>query len=329
MEDSEYSLENIYNEILLAEERIRPHTLTTPLLLSRPLSKLVNANVYLKLENEQHTGSFKARGSLNKILSLTDTQRAKGVITASTGNHALGFSRALEIAKLDGTVYLPPHASEAKINALKNYPAILKYHGSNSLETELHAKQEAEEEGKVWVSPYNDLQIIAGQGTIAIELEQQLNQIDHCLITVGGGGLISGIGAYLKQTKPDCKIVACQPKNSHEMTLSLSEGKIMDMPEELETLSDGSAGGIEPESITFAICQKIVDECLLAEEPEIAEGIAFMIKNHKKVIEGSAAVTIATLINNKEKFVGSNVVLVICGGNIKLKSLKSILNDYS
>lgn len=322
-----YTTSDIYEEILKAETRIRPYTLTTPLLLSRPLSKLINGNVYLKLESEQHTGSFKARGSLNKILSLTDKEKSQGVITASTGNHALGFSRALEIADLEGTVYLPPSASPAKIKALEDYPATLKFYGNNSLETEIHAKAEAAKENKIWISPYNDPHIIGGQGTIGIELENQLEVIDHCLITVGGGGLISGIGSYLKERRPDCKIVSCQPRNSHEMKLSIEAGGIVDMPVELETLSDGSAGGIEPESITFPLCQSIIDETLLADESAIADGITFALKHHKKIIEGSAAVTIATLLENKIKFEGANVVLIICGGNIDVKKLMYILRN--
>jgi len=321
-----YSTSEIYEEILKAETRIRPYTLTTPLLLSRPLSKIIDGKVYLKLENEQHTGSFKARGSLNKILSLTDKEKAQGVVTASTGNHALGFSRALEIAGLEGTVYLPPTASAAKIKALQDYPAVLKYHGNNSLETEIHAKSEAKKEGKIWISPYNDPQIIGGQGTIGIELESQIDHIDHCLVTVGGGGLISGVGSYLKQINPNCKIFGCQPTNSHEMKLSIEAGQIVDMPVELETLSDGSAGGIEPNSITFPLCQSIIDETLLADESAIAEGITFAMNNHKKIIEGAAAVTIATLLKHKSKFAGSNIVLILCGGNIDIKKLIYILS---
>ena len=319
-------LRDIYDEVLLAEQRIRPHTLTTPLLLSRPLSKMVDGEVYLKLENEQHTGSFKARGSLNKLLSLSEEEKAKGAITASTGNHALGFSRALEIAKIDGTVYLPPHASPAKIEALSHYPATLKYHGNNSLETELHAKATAQKENKVWVSPYNDPQVIGGQGTIGVEISDQLEHVDYCLITVGGGGLISGIGSYLHFESPDTKIIGCQPMNSQEMTLSLAANEIVDMPEELPTLSDGSAGPIERNTITFPLCQQIIDECMLSNEHDIGDGISYMLKMHKKIIEGSAAVTIACLLNNKPKFKNKRTVLVICGGNIELKTIKRLMN---
>lgn len=327
MEIRKYNIKEIYDEILVAESRIRTHTLKTPLLLSRPLSKLIDGKVYLKLENEQHTGSFKARGSLNKLISLNANERAQGVITASTGNHALGFSRALEITGIVGTVYLPPHASKAKVEALRNYPVQLEFHGNSSLETELHARSMAEQEGKIWVSPYNDLQILAGQGTIGVELAEQAPDLDYCLITVGGGGMISGVGAYLKAAIPDCKIIACQPKNSHEMTLSLAAGEIVDMPEELETLSDGSAGGIEKDSITFPICQSIVDDSLLCDEASIAEGITYILKNHKKIIEGSAAVTVAALKQNADRFKGKTVVLVLCGGNIELKTIHKLLNN--
>lgn len=322
-----YSLKDIYDEVLLAEKRIRQHTLTTPLILSKALSKVVNGEVYLKLENEQHTGSFKARGSLNKLLSLTQDEKQKGVITASTGNHALGFSRALEITGIEGTVYLPPHASPAKIKALENYPVELKYHGNNSLETELHAKSVAKQEGKIWVSPYNDPQVIGGQGTIGIELNEQLDHIDNCLITVGGGGLISGIGSLLHYLSPNTKIIGCQPINSQEMTLSLAANRIVEMPKELETLSDGSAGPIEPETITFPLCKKIISESMLVEESDIANGITHMLQNHKKIIEGSAAVTIACLLKNKEKFAGKRSILVLCGGNIELKTINKLINQ--
>jgi len=327
MVDNNYDIEKIYNEVLHAEKRIRPYTLTTPLLRSKLLSNLIQGDVYLKLESEQHTGSFKARGSLNKLLSLSTTEKAKGVVTASTGNHALGFSRALEITGISGTVFLPPHASPAKIKALKNYPATLEYFGSNSLETELHAKEFARKENKVWVSPYNDPQVIGGQGTIGIELTKQIENIDYCLITVGGGGLIAGIASLLHYKSPLTKIIACQPDNSKEMTLSIAANKIVDMPEELSTLSDGSAGPIEPDTITFPICKKLIDRSLLSVEEDIANGIIYMLQNHKKIIEGSAAVTIACLKNNLELFTRKSVVLVICGGNIELKIIKKLLNQ--
>ena len=315
----------IFDEIIAAEQRIRPNTLKTPLLESRYLSKLIDGKVYLKMESEQHTGSFKARGSLNKILSLSEEERKRGAITASTGNHALGFARALEIAGVEGTVYLPNHASKAKVAALGNYPVVLKFHGDDPLSTEIYAKQKAAEEGKVWVSPYNDPQIIGGQGTIGIELEEQLDHFDHTLITIGGGGLIGGIATYLKKMRPQSRIVGCEPENSPEMSLSMTAGYIVDMEEEKETLSDGSAGGIEAGAITFPICQELVDQNILVSEAEIANGVKLIANEHHKIIEGAAGVVVASLIKNKEQFMRSTVVLVICGCNIDLKKFSELL----
>lgn len=316
---------DLYQEILAAEKRLRANILKTPLVESFSLSKLINGRVFLKLENEQYTGSFKARGSLNKLMSLSDSEREKGAITASTGNHALGFSRACKITNTKGTVYLPNHASKAKIELLKNYPVDLKFYGDDPLSTEIHAKQVAEETNKIWVSPYNDKEIIAGQGTIGIELCEQLEHFDHVFITVGGGGLISGIGSYLKKAKADTKIISCEPENSKEMALSLKAGKIVDQDDAKETLSDGSAGGIEPKSITFPICQSIIDDTITVNEDEIASALKIIVHEQHKIIEGSAAVAVASLIKEKEKFQAATVVVVICGANIDLKLFKSLI----
>lgn len=316
---------NITKEVLSAEQRIRAYTLTTPLLESKELSKRIGGKVYLKLENEQHTGSFKARGSLNKILSLSPAEKAKGIITASTGNHALGVARALEITDTKGTIFLPEHASKAKVAALSHYTAELQFYGTDSLQTELHAKKTAKEKGCVWISPYDDPKIMGGQGTIAVELCQQLANFDAVLVTMGGGGLISGIGSYLNTERPSTKIIGCQPANSPEMTLSLKKGEIVALEEYKETLSDGSAGGIEPDAITFPICQQVVNDCLLVSEEEIKTALRLVVHHHKKIIEGAAAVTVAALLKHKTKFKNKTVVLVICGGNIDIEKLKQII----
>lgn len=315
---------DVYKEVIDAESRIRAHTLTTPLIESKALSKLIGGKVYLKLESEQHTGSFKARGSLNKLVYLqqrgiTDT------ITSSSGNHALGYARALEITAGQGTVYLPATASKAKIEALKDYPVKVVLHDDDPLSTEVFAKATAARENKTWLSPYNDLQVIGGQGTIGIELEAQLDKIDSVLITMGGGGLISGVGSYLKRVSINTQIVGCEPENSADMCLSLAAGKIVGMEVEKETLSDGSAGGIEEDSVTFEICQSVVDRCLLVNEDEIAEGIASIAQQHHKIIEGAAGVVVASLVRYREQFIGQSVVLVICGANIALDKFKALI----
>ena len=319
------NLQNLSSKVTKAHEQIKVHILKTPLLHSYALSEMIGGEVYLKLESEQHTGSFKARGSLNKLLNIKKLESAKPVITASTGNHGLGFARAVGITGLRGTVYLPHGASEAKIKKLGYYPVTLMRHGDDPLTTELHAREVAESSGAIWVSPYNDTEVIAGQGTIAIEILDQLPEVDDILITMGGGGLISGIGAFIKHNATSVNIIGCEPINSKEMTLSLLAGKIVDQEDAKDTLSDGSAGGIEPGAITFDICQQVVDHSILVSEEEIKDALKMMIYEHGKIIEGAAAVTIASLIKDKDRFKGRKVVLVICGSNIDIAKLKKIL----
>ena len=249
----------------------------------------------------------------------------KGIITASTGNHALGFARALSIVGYPGTIFLPNNASPSKVAALKDYPVELKRHGNNSLETELFAKQYAKEKDAIWVSPYNDPQIIGGQGTIGMELVQQLDDIDAVLVTIGGGGLIAGIASYLEVVSPNTKVIGCLPENSPEMALSVKAGEIVTLETSMETLSDGSAGGVEGGAITFPICQKLVDEYILVSEEEIKDGIRTVVHHHKKIIEGAAGVTVAAFKKQAKKWKGKNVVIVICGCNIDPKKLKEII----
>jgi len=308
-----------------AHKRIQKNTLLTPLLYSRELSKIVSGNVYLKLESEQHTGSFKARGSLNKIMSLSDAERHQGTVTASTGNHGLGFARACEISGAKGIVFLPQKAAQSKIDALGFYDVELKFHEGSSLDTEIFAKQFADENGKTWVSPYNDLEIIAGQGTIGIELMTQLEGIDNICATVGGGGLISGIASYVKDADSDIAVIGCQPVNSPEMSLSVEKGEITNLPTFIPTLSDGSAGGIEDGSITFPICQSLIDDFILIKEEDIEKAIRFVAHTHHRIIEGAAGVSVAAVMTNKERFKGQHTVIIICGGNIDIELFKSII----
>ena len=316
---------NIVDEVKAASIRIESKVLWTPLIESKPLSELIKGSVFLKLESEQHTGSFKARGALNKILSLSTEEKSQGLVTASTGNHAQGFARAVSLTGDTGIIYMPENASKAKIEALKQYPVTLHFHGRDSLTTELYAKEQARIHNQLWISPYNDPQVIGGQGTIAVEVLETLPEVDQVLITVGGGGLISGIGSYMKVHSPQTKIVGCLPENSAEMAMSLEKGEVVVLDEHLDTLSDGSAGGVELGSITFPICQQVVDECILVNEAEIADGINYMAHQHRKIIEGSAGVVIAALKKQAHKFENQNVVLLICGGNIDLDKWKKIV----
>ena len=316
----------VVQEVQLAHQRIRDGVLKTPLLRSRFLSALIHGQVYLKLENEQYTGSFKARGALNKLLSLSPAERHNGLITASTGNHAQGFARAVEMTKALGTIYMPENASPAKIEALRSYPVELKFHGLDSLTAELFAKKQADQSNRLWISPYNDLEIIGGQGTVAVEILDQLGRVpDYVLVTVGGGGLVSGIGSFLKAQDASVSIIGCLPQNSPEMALSIERNEIVVIDNPQPTLSDGSAGGLEPGSVTFPIGQEVITDCILVDEVEIAGGIRYMAKYHKKIVEGSAGVAVSALMQQPHRFQNATVVVVICGANIDLETFKKII----
>ncbi len=308
-----------------AERRIRQYTLETPLILSLPLSKN-RANIYLKLENEQHTGSFKARGSMNKILSLSDEQRKSGIVTASTGNHGLGVARALKETGAQGVVFVPESADASKVEAIEQYGAKIHYTKAGLSETEAHAqaKQYAKNYNMTWISPYNDYDVIAGQGTIAVELARQLPDIDYVFVTVGGGGLISGIASYLHAASPRAKVIGCLPENSAEMYYSVKAGKFVRVDSK-PTLSDGSGGGFEEGSITFPLCQELVNDWELVSEEEIKAAVKFMLDNHHKLVEGAAGVAVAAYLRRNAGLAGKNIVILICGGNMATSTLKKVL----
>ncbi len=304
-----------------AEKKIRHIIRETPIEYSPLLSEVGKCNVYLKLENQQLTGSFKIRGALNKILTLP---KNKEVITSSTGNHGLAVAHALSITGGKGSIYLPKNTSKVKLDALHKYKSKILFYGNDCEQTEVHARMIADKEKKEFISPYNDIDIIGGQGTIGSEIYRQIGQIDVVLASVGGGGLISGIAGYLKSKSNDIQIIGCLPKNSPVMYKSVKAGKIIKM-ESKPTLSDGTAGGIEPNAITFDLCKKLIDDFIIVSEKEIAAAIKFIIDSHHMIIEGAAGVTIASFLKEKERFKEKNVVLILCGANIGIDQLKSII----
>lgn len=314
------------DDIEEASLRISPHVLHTPLIRSHWLSEICGGEVYLKLENEQYTGSFKARGSLNKLMWMQENGITRQPVTASTGNHGLGFARALDLLNTAGKIYLPKNAKEAKVEAIRSYNAELEFYGTNPYETEMHAKQSAREKGHFYISPYNDIQVIAGQGTIGKELNEQIDTADYVLATVGGGGLISGIAAYLKEKWQDAKMIGCQPENSPEMALSIAAGEYREVPTR-PTLSDGSAGGFERDSVTFPLCRQWVDKFDLISESKIKDAVRGMIRFHHKIIEGAAGVAVASVLKNPAHYQNQTTVIIICGANIALEDLKKILNE--
>jgi threonine dehydratase len=198
-------------------------------------------------------------------------------------------------------------------------------HGHDPAETEIHARAYAADERLCFVSPYNDPLIIGGQGTIGVELERQLESFDAVFVALGGGGLISGIAGYLKSVRPEVRVVACSPQNSAVMMRSVEAGKILELPS-APTLSDGTAGGVEPGAITFELCRELVDDYVAVTEDEIAESLRVFLRTHPMLIEGAAAVAVAALLRASEKFVGKDVVILLCGANIGPETLKDVLS---
>ncbi len=303
------------SEVVRAETRIRSRILKTPLRFAGSLSEECGCRVLLKLENEQCTGSFKARGALNKILTCSDEARSRRVITASTGNHGLAVSWALSTLGLEGSIYLPETTTDYKVDRFSEYDVELVFHGYDGVEAEREARRVAALDGRPYVSPYNDEAVVAGQGTAGVELLRQEDRLDAVFVSVGGGGLISGVAAYLKSQIPGVTVVGCSPEASPVMHRSVEAGHLMELPC-LNTLSDATAGGIEAGAVTFVPCCELVDEWTLVGEDDIAEAMWRIYDDEGIMIEGSAGVAVAALVAQVGRYAGKNVAVVICGGNI-------------
>ena len=309
-----------------AANRIRPYVRATPLDHSLYFSQRTGADVHLKLENIQYTGSFKLRGAMNKLLSLAPGQCQRGVVAASSGNHGAAVAYGCRTLGINGAVFVPEHASPTKLEAMRRYGIEVRRHGDDSLISELEARRYADEHGLAYLSPYNDLDVVAGQGTIGVEIVEKLPGVEVVFVSVGGGGLIGGIAAVLKAHNPDIHVVGCLPQNSPVMAVSVARGAIVDMPS-LPTLSDGTAGGIEEGAVTFALCQALVDEYVLVSEAEIAAAMRAIVEGQHLLVEGAAGVAVAALLKTQERWQGKQVAVVLCGGNISLETLRTVLAE--
>lgn len=316
---------DVKNEVLAAESRIRSYIRETPLEYSLRLSKYLGCQVYLKCENLQYTSAFKARGAFNKLLKLTQEERAQGVVTASSGNHGTAVAYGLYTLKIRGIVFVPENASTAKIEAIQSYDVPIEFHGTDTMLTERFARQYAKEHNMIYISPYNDPHVVGGQGTIGYELLKQLDQIDVVLIPIGGGGLIAGIAGFLKNSLADVRIIGCQPENSPVMAESIKAGHVVQIKTK-KTIADALAGGIDPNTITFSLCREYVDDYILVSEEEIKAGILTIMKTHYLLVEGAAGVAVAALIKNAEQFRDKNVVVLLSGAKISVDTLKTVLS---
>jgi len=289
-------------KIKRAHEAISPYINRTPLVVSNYLSK--NRIVKLKLESLQITNSFKLRGATNKLLSLDEEQKQKGVIAVSTGNHGKGVAYAASVLGIKSTIYI----------------------GNNSDEADLYAKKLSKEQNITLVHPFDDEDVIAGQGTVGLEMLEDFPDVDTVIIPTSGGGLIGGIALAIKLQKPSVKIIAVSMERGPSMFESLKNGKPTDV-EELETLADCLGGSIGLDNqYTFKIAQETIDDFILVNEDKIAEGIKFNFVEHKLVTEGAAATGVMVVKDNMSNKLGNNIISLICGGNIDAKLFNKIIS---
>jgi len=310
--------------VLEAHERCKEHLSPTPLEYSRYLSENVEGDVWLKLDSLQRTGSFKFRGALNKILSLTEAELDKGVVTASTGNYAFAVAEAMRIRKRRPTIYVAEDIDPARLKELRAHGLDLVVYGEAAWDAEKEARRVAEEKDMIYVSPYNDPLVVGGQGTCGYEISKQLPDLDAALFACGAGGLLAGSAGWLKSQNPKVEAFGVSPENSPVMYESVRANKIIEM-ETYPTLADTCAGGVDLDSITLDLCRRYVDEIMLVTEAEIEASIRLLFEQHRLVVEGSGALSVGGLLKQKERFKGKKVVAVVCGRNIPLELFKRII----
>ena len=306
-----------------AYERIKGVIERTPIEHSEPLSRELGAEVFVKWECDQTTGSFKLRGALNKLRSLTPEDRAKGVVSASTGNHGLAISHASKLEGIALKLFLPETAAEIKKKRIEALGIDVEVRGASCDKAEAIARAYAAETGRVFVSPYNDWDIVFGAGTVGLEIDADLARFDEVLVPVGGGGLIAGIGAYLKSVRPGVRVVGVEPETSAFMAASLAAGRLVEI-DERPTIADAVAGGIEPGSITFPLCQNFVDAVEVVPEGLISRALSLVHARHGRIVEGAGALPFAALLNSPGTRRGRAVVAVVSGQNISEERFREV-----
>jgi threonine dehydratase len=268
------------------------------------------------------TGSFKIRGAMAKLSALTQDERSHGVLTVSAGNHGLAVAHCSEVLQLDATIVVPESASSAKVASIRRYPVTLIERGATYDDAERAAREMERESGATFVSPYNDREVIAGQGTVGLEILEDSPKIDVVVVPVGGGGLLAGVAIAAKAINPRIKVYGAEPLTSPTMTAAIEAGHIIEI-EEQATIADGCAGNIEPGSMTFPIIQRLVDGIILVSEDSIRTAIARIAREDHLMIEGSAAVSIAALSDARLK--GESVAAIVSGRNISLDLFTEVI----
>lgn len=309
-----------------AAEVIAPHVVKTPTVAAPALSELCGREVLLKLETLQRTGAFKVRGALHKILTLDDKARSNGVVAASAGNHAQGVALASRIVQCPAVIVMPERTPVIKVDRTQSHGAHVEIvlHGANYDEAYDHAKTLATDRGATMVHPFDDFDVLCGQGTIGLELDEQIGELDSVVIPIGGGGLIAGIGLALKALRPSIRIIGVQATGADPMVRSFEAGHPIDV-DRPTTIADGIQVG-KVGQLTWPLVQSVVDECLTVTEDEITEAMVVSLEQAKLVTEGAGATALAAVLSGRAQF-GDRVGVLVCGGNIDLTLLTRVIES--
>ncbi len=316
------TLQDIQN----AEKTIQNIIVKTPCAFTHSTSEMIGCDVYLKLENNQRTGSFKLRGAANKIASLSEAEKKRGVIACSAGNHAQGVALSSSLSGVKSIIVMPETASLSKIEATKHYGAEVILHGQMFDESRDHAYALAKEKGYVFVHPFEDEKVIAGQGTIGLEILEQVKDLDSVVIPIGGGGLISGIATTIKSINPKIKIFGAQVDVVSTMQQLFKTSSFNPIQQTVSTLADGIAIKNPSQIMYDTFIKKYVDDIVTVTDAQIAEAIVFLIERVKTIAEGSGAVALAAAMAHKKNLaLGKKTCLLICGGNIDLNIISQVI----
>ncbi|MGM0470711.1 MAG: threonine ammonia-lyase [Bacillota bacterium] len=311
-------------DIKQAQDRLKDIIKNTKLDSSATFSQLNNNQIYLKLENLQKTGSFKVRGAYNKLANLSQQQRANGVVAASAGNHAQGVALAAKLLDIKSTIIMPQGAPISKIKDTRNYGSEVILSGDTYDEAHLKEEEYAHKTGATIIPAFNDYDIIAGQGTIGLEIIEELPDIDAIVAPIGGGGLLAGIATAVKELRPEVQVIGVEASQAASMSQSLGAGGIKAI-QKVDTIADGIAVK-EPGDLTYDLIERYVDQVVTVNESEIAYAISSLLERAKLVVEGAGAVSLAAVISNKLHLKQSKVAVVLSGGNIDLNIISNIIN---
>jgi threonine dehydratase len=316
------------DDIEEARKAIARIAVETPVLDAPMLSERTGAHVWLKLESLQVTGSFKVRGAANKILALSKAERERGVVACSSGNHGRAVAYVADLLDIPAVVCIPEWVDPTKLRAIRRHRAETVLHGRTYDEAEEESLRIMDERGLAYVSPFDDPHVIAGQGTIGLELLEQVRHLDTAVVPLSGGGLISGIALALKSNEPEMRVVGVSAANARVMYESVDAGKPISFPED-ETIANALSGGIgQPNRHSFELVRDLVDEHLLVSEKEIREAMAFAATEHKLVVEGGGAVAMAALLAGKFEGIGENVAVLVSGGNVEAGALAQLIAEH-